>query len=70
MFNEYIKLEIPSICKLILVLFFLWQSAYMKKFLTLVQKKMDEGVVDITLKFTLSALWNLTGNISEIPGLD
>lgn len=36
------------------------QPAYMKKLLSIVRNKMDEGVVDITMKFTLSALWNLT----------
>lgn len=36
------------------------RSMYMKKLLSLVKKRMEEGVVDITLKFTLSALWNLT----------
>lgn len=33
----------------------------MRKLLTLVQIRMEEKSVDITLKFTLSALWNLTG---------
>jgi len=33
---------------------------YMGKLLQIVQLKLDGGEVDITLKFTLSALWNLT----------
>ena len=33
----------------------------MKKLLSLVTQRMEERSVDITLKFTLSALWNLTG---------
>lgn len=33
---------------------------YMKKLLSIVKDKIDEGTVDITMKFTLSALWNLT----------
>lgn len=36
------------------------KSVYMRKLLTLVQIRMEEKSVDITLKFTLSALWNLT----------
>ncbi|XP_045623999.2 protein zyg-11 homolog B isoform X3 [Procambarus clarkii] len=36
------------------------KSIYMRKLLSLVQRRMEEGEVDITLKFTLSALWNLT----------
>lgn len=33
---------------------------YMQKMLRLVRMKMEQPVIDITLKFTLSALWNLT----------
>ncbi|KAL8572518.1 hypothetical protein ACOMHN_019557 [Nucella lapillus] len=33
---------------------------YMKKLLQLVKGRMESRVIDITLKFTLSALWNLT----------
>jgi len=33
---------------------------YMKKLLSIVKAKVDEGTVDIAMKFTLSALWNLT----------
>lgn len=36
------------------------QSAYMNKLLSLVRSKMEDGAIDVTLKFTLSALWNLT----------
>ncbi|KAK3611985.1 hypothetical protein CHS0354_011644 [Potamilus streckersoni] len=36
------------------------KSRYMKKLLQLVRQKMDTQQIDITLKFTLSALWNLT----------
>ncbi|RXG68348.1 Protein zyg-11-like protein B [Armadillidium vulgare] len=35
-------------------------NLYMLKLLRIVQKRMEDGIVDITLKFTLSALWNLT----------
>lgn len=34
---------------------------YMRKLLGMVRAKMESNQVDITLKFTLSALWNLTG---------
>lgn len=34
---------------------------YMRKLLAMVRAKMETQSVDITLKFTLSALWNLTG---------
>lgn len=37
------------------------QSQYMRKLLSLVRGKMETKSVDITMKFTLSALWNLTG---------
>ncbi|CAH1118716.1 unnamed protein product [Phaedon cochleariae] len=37
---------------------------YMKKLLTMVQTRVDTKVPDITLKFTLSALWNLTDESS------
>lgn len=33
----------------------------MKKLLSLVKQRMESVQIDITLKFTLSALWNLTG---------
>ena len=33
---------------------------YMQKLLGLVQKRADDANVDVTLKFTLSTLWNLT----------
>lgn len=36
------------------------QTAYMKKLLAMVQQRVDNGNSDITMKFTLSALWNLT----------
>ncbi|XP_042214187.1 protein zyg-11 homolog B-like [Homarus americanus] len=36
------------------------KCVYMRKLLSLVKRRMEEGAVDITLKFTLSALWNLT----------
>ena len=35
-------------------------SNYMKKLLSIVRDRMTDHVMDITLKFTLSALWNLT----------
>lgn len=35
-------------------------SDYMKKLLSIVRGRMEETVIDITMKFTLSALWNLT----------
>lgn len=37
------------------------ESKYMHKLLRLVRSKKESGTVDITMKFTLSALWNLTG---------
>ena len=33
---------------------------YIRKLLSIVQERTNDIVVDITLKFTLSALWNLT----------
>ncbi|KAG0712443.1 Protein zyg-11 B [Chionoecetes opilio] len=36
------------------------RNEYMQKLLTLVKRRMEEKMVDMTLKFTLSALWNLT----------
>ncbi|XP_050704069.1 protein zyg-11 homolog isoform X2 [Eriocheir sinensis] len=36
------------------------KNEYMQKLLTLVKRRMEEKTVDMTLKFTLSALWNLT----------
>jgi Zyg-11 family protein len=38
---------------------------YMRKLLFIVRGKKDAGTVDITLKFTLSALWNLTDESPE-----
>ena len=35
-------------------------ASYMKKLLSIVRGRMQENTLDITLKFTLSALWNLT----------
>jgi len=35
-------------------------ASYMKKLLSIVRNRMMENHLDITLKFTLSALWNLT----------
>merc|ERR1719419_1791870 len=35
-------------------------ASYMKKLLSIVRGRMQEGLLDITMKFTLSALWNLT----------
>ena len=35
-------------------------TRYMKKLLKLIKQRMAEQSIDITLKFTLSALWNLT----------
>ena len=37
----------------------------MKKMLQLVKQKVDNNTIDITLKFTLSALWNLTGELNK-----
>merc|ERR1719193_1549766 len=36
------------------------QSNYMKKLLSIVRERTEEMIVDVTMKFTLSALWNLT----------
>ena len=36
------------------------QASYMKKLLSIVRGRMQDTVMDITMKFTLSALWNLT----------
>ncbi|CAK9828911.1 Protein zyg-11 homolog B [Anthophora retusa] len=36
------------------------QSQYMSKLLAMVRSKLESKSVDITMKFTLSALWNLT----------
>ena len=38
---------------------------YMRKLLSIVKTKMEGTSLDITLKFTLSALWNLTGIIND-----
>ena len=35
------------------------QASYMKKLLSIMQGRMQQTVMDITMKFTLSALWNL-----------
>ena len=35
-------------------------ASYMKKLLSIVRGRMQEALMDITMKFTLSALWNLT----------
>uniref|UniRef100_T1J5A3 Uncharacterized protein n=1 Tax=Strigamia maritima TaxID=126957 RepID=T1J5A3_STRMM len=45
------------------------KPCYMKKLLSIVRSKMDEGVVDITMKFTLSALWNLTDESPQTCGV-
>lgn len=37
------------------------QPKYMRKLLTMVEARMATKTSDITMKFTLSALWNLTG---------
>lgn len=37
------------------------QPKYMHKLLTMVEARMATKTIDITMKFTLSALWNLTG---------
>lgn len=34
---------------------------YMSKLLSIVREKLINQIVDVTMKFTLSALWNLTG---------
>jgi len=36
------------------------QASYMRKLLSIVRGRMQDTVMDITMKFTLSALWNLT----------
>jgi len=36
------------------------QPQYMLKLLAMVRSKVESKLVDITMKFTLSALWNLT----------
>ena len=41
------------------------KANYMKKLLDIVKSKMNMQAVDITMKFTLSALWNLTGSINQ-----
>ena len=35
-------------------------ASYMKKLLSIVRGRMQDSLMDITMKFTLSALWNLT----------
>jgi len=39
---------------------------YMQKFLSIIDSKINCRVIDTTLKFTLSALWNLSGNVVNI----
>jgi len=36
------------------------KGSYMKKLLTIVREKKENGIADVTMRFTLSALWNLT----------
>lgn len=36
---------------------------YMNKLLDIVRRKLNEKAVDLTLGFTLSTLWNLTGKM-------
>lgn len=36
-------------------------SLYMRKLLSIIKSRIDTRTVDITLKFTLSTLWNLSG---------
>lgn len=36
------------------------RPVYMRKLLSMVQSRVESSVSDMTLKFTLSALWNLT----------
>jgi len=36
------------------------QANYMKKLLSIVRERTQDSVIDITMKLTLSALWNLT----------
>lgn len=38
---------------------------YMKKLLSMIKDKVNERNCDITMKFTLSALWNLTGLLKK-----
>lgn len=40
------------------------QPVFMRKLLEIVRNKVETQCVDITIKFTLSALWNLTGNVA------
>ena len=49
------------------------KASYMRKLLSIVKTKSETQAVDITMKFTLSALWNLTGikvlsNSCSLPG--
>jgi len=39
---------------------------YMKQFLSIIESRINSRVIDTTLKFTLSALWNLSGNVSSV----
>jgi len=38
----------------------------MQKFLSIIDSRINSRIIDTTLKFTLSALWNLSGNLSNI----
>ena len=41
------------------------EARYMTKMLDIVKDKMQQASVDVTMRFTLSALWNLTGKFGE-----
>ncbi len=43
----------------------LGSNSNMQKLLKLVRRRIEERTVDVTLKFTLSALWNLTDESPE-----
>jgi len=38
----------------------------MEKFMSIIDEKIKNRVIDTTLKFTLSALWNLSGKFVAI----
>jgi len=42
------------------------QPQYMRKLLSIVKSKVQTSCVDVTIKFTLSALWNLTGEFFSL----
>ena len=42
---------------------------YMRKLLSIVRTEKEQQTVDITLKFTLSALWNLTDESPDTCGV-